>query len=68
MVEIERACVRMQVSQDTLTFKALSPIYPLFKEKLTNQKFYEKEKFSIASIKKEEKAIIKAIEPVLFQF
>ena len=68
MIEIERACVRMQVAQDTLTFKTLSPIYTLFKEKLTNLKFYEKEKFTIASSKKEEKEIIKAIEPVLFQF
>ena len=68
MKEINRALVRMQVAQGTFTYKTLSPIYPLLKDKLEDTKYYEKNDFSIAASKKEEKSKIEAIEPVLFQF
>ena len=68
MKEINRALVRMQVAQDTFTYKTLSPIYPLLKDKLEDIRYYEKNEFTIPASKKEEKSKIEAIEPVLFQF
>ena len=66
LLEIDKACVTLSVAKETFTIKTLLPVYPLQAEKLMDANFYKKNELGLKDIAKQEKDLIKAIEPVLF--
>ena len=68
MEEIEKAIVRVGIAKQYFTIKTLTPVYPAFKEKLTDATYYEDRKWTIKESIKQEKQVKKQVDAVLYSF
>ena len=68
MYEIENSLARLSISKKFFTLKTLTPIYPLYKAKYKDAKYYEDKEWLHTTEMKKEKIRNKSIDFIMKSF